>query len=714
MGLAMKNLEYLSNKGYLASPCCAILDIGSQNLYHATPEAIRAFVERHGTISDQRAFDEEARRISYFSWPRAGERTSYISELLDLTPFEYTSYDVCPALKTEIFDLNEEHLPAHYREHFDVVLNFGTTEHIINQMNSFRVMHDALKVGGIFFHQLPSVGWVDHGYFCYHDCFFDDLAKANDYEIVERWYTLAGQASLADQDIRDVEQPEIPRSGNCPQSLLTIPSFNLNVVLRKRVSRSFAVGLELATSHSAVSADVARLYAGGSRVFAADGAASPQSSNDSRLRPSVGAIPGRELALELGRRIGRRLGIAADQTIESDNVGCFLVEPAAAGSVAPVEQPAIPVVEQVVAAADRVTPAEPPDALPPSLAASLTSHVVVPDDESLDAMACVVKARALLEQSNVPEAFGYLNRACAIVHQFPHALIELRRIARLYTESADVAWANGDPERATAMAVAALEADPRDIAARELLATIEKSRPGPDTTRHCFVFYDQERANQVHREAIRRCLEFTAISGVIGDVLEFGVLAGWSARIFAETMRDYMVMGDLYLYDSFAGLPDYDSAVDRDSYEIAGRNIWSDKMKFPDDFVATLGGSLEHHIKDRLSTVIRAERIKTCRGFYSESLKAPIKAKAALVHIDCDLYQSTVEVLDSLLRDDVFQDGCVVMFDDWNCNKASPYFGERRAFREFLERQNRFTASEFFTYGFNGASFILHERVARA
>ncbi|MDO8788022.1 MAG: TylF/MycF/NovP-related O-methyltransferase [Sulfuritalea sp.] len=706
----MKNLEYLSNMGYLANPRSAILDIGSQNLYHATPEAIRAFVERHGAIEDQHAFDEEAKRISYFSWPRPGERTSYISELLDLTPFEYTSYDVCPALKTEIFDLNEEHLPAHYREHFDVVLNFGTTEHIINQMNSFRVMHDALKVGGIFFHQLPSVGWVDHGYFCYHDCFFVDLAKANEYEIVERWYTLAGQASLVDQDIRDVEQPEIPRSGNCPQGLLTIPSFNLNVILRKRVSRSFAVGLELATSHSAVSADVARLYAGGGRVFASDGATSPSAHSGSKLPPSVSAIPGRELALELGRRIGRRLGISPDQTSESGKVN-FLVEPAATGPVTPAVKPAISAVTQAVAAPDRVTPAEPPDALPASLAADLTSHVVVPNDGPLDAMACVVKARALLEQSSVAEAFGYLNRACAIVHQFPHALIELRRIARLYKTSAAVAWANGDPERAAAMAVAALEADPREGAARELLATIEKSRPGPDITRHCFVFYDQERANQVHREAIRRCLEFTAISGVIGDVLEFGVLAGWSARIFAETMRDYRVMGNLHLYDSFAGLPDYDSAVDRDSYEIAGRNIWSDKMKFSDDFIATLGGSLEHHIKERLATIIRAERIKTCRGFYSESLKTPIKTKAALVHIDCDLYQSTVEVLDALLRDDVLQDGCVVMFDDWNCNKANPNFGERRAYREFMEKQSRYTASQFFTYGFNGAAYILHEKL---
>lgn len=350
--------------------------------------------------------------------------------------------------------------------------------------------------------------------------------------------------------------------------------------------------------------------------------------------------------------------------------------------------------------------------LPVSLAAGLTASIPEPQIQALDAMACVKSARRLLDEDKVEEAFGYLNYARAIVHQFPHAMIDLRKIAHLYTVAAAMAWSAQDFTRAREMAVVALEADPSTPLAKRIVADLEKRYKGPDTTRHCFVFYDPERANQVHREAVRRCLEFTSIAGVIGDVYEFGVLAGWSARIFAETMRDLMVMGRLHLYDSFAGLPEYDSSIDRDSYEISGRNIWSDKMKFPDDFVASLGGSLERHIADQISTVIRADRVSTRSGFYSESLKSPLERKAALVHIDCDLYQSTVEVLDALLRDDILQDGCVLMFDDWNCNKANPNFGERRAFAEFLDKQSQYTASQFFTYGFNGAAFIIHESAA--
>lgn len=261
MGIGLADMDYLSQRGHLARPGALILDIGSQNLYNATPGGIRDFVLRHGRIADAAAFEREAQRLAYFSTPRPGERTSYLSELLDLTDIAYTSYDVCPALKTEIFDLNTDTLPAHYREHFDVVLNFGTTEHLINQLNAFAVMHDALKVGGVMFHQLPSLGWRDHGYFCYHATFLRDLAQANGYEVLDQWHTPAGEISLEGLDLRDPLRPGEPGSAVLAPGDLRMGSFNLNFVVRKRVSAPFAVALELATSHSAPDSGVLGRYA---------------------------------------------------------------------------------------------------------------------------------------------------------------------------------------------------------------------------------------------------------------------------------------------------------------------------------------------------------------------------------------------------------------------------------------------------------------------
>jgi SAM-dependent methyltransferase len=267
MGMWMSNIEQLSTLGYIAPNGSRILDIGSQNLYFATPEAIRRFVMRHGGISDEGAFQREAERIAYFSTPRPGERTAYISELFDLTPsIFYTSYDVCPALKTEIFDLNREACPPRYRGTFDVVLNFGTTEHIIDQVNCFRVMHDALRVGGVAVHQVPTIGWHGHGYVAYQPLFFDDLIRANGYEFIDRWYTRWQSSDLdAAIDIRDPWTPASRASGEA-EAPRSVPNYNLNIILAKRVDAPFRISLELATSHAALAAEVGERYATGSVV----------------------------------------------------------------------------------------------------------------------------------------------------------------------------------------------------------------------------------------------------------------------------------------------------------------------------------------------------------------------------------------------------------------------------------------------------------------
>lgn len=165
-------------------------------------------------------------------------------------------------IKTEILDLNFEDLPKRYRESFDIVLNFGTTEHIINQLNCFRVMHDAMKVGGISFHQRPCAGWANHGYYLYHLLFIQDLAKANDYEIVDYWYMPAGQCELPPDKMR---MPESPRTEGKQNGVLTLLNFNLNIILRKKISCSFKIKLELETSHSALSKEASQLYLNGKR-----------------------------------------------------------------------------------------------------------------------------------------------------------------------------------------------------------------------------------------------------------------------------------------------------------------------------------------------------------------------------------------------------------------------------------------------------------------
>jgi O-methyltransferase len=334
------------------------------------------------------------------------------------------------------------------------------------------------------------------------------------------------------------------------------------------------------------------------------------------------------------------------------------------------------------------------------------SSALPPADESFSADHFFELGDEARRAGDDAAAFAHFAKANSLIYQHGPTAQALMAMSNDCFEASALA-AEDDK---LALLVRCLEMNPGNKDVRAAIAKAADSSQGVDLTKSCFIFYDAERARAIHQEAYRRALEFVTLGGVVGEVMEFGVLGGWSARIFCETMRDIFNLNNIRLFGSFEGLPGYDSEVDRLSYEIAGRNIWSNKMKFPDEFLRQFGQPHYVHIKEKLSEVVRAERIFVHKGFYSETLKNPPEAKASLVHFDCDLYQSTVEVFNGLHKAKCFQDGTVLLFDDWNCNRASPNFGQRRALLEFLSWQSDFTATPWFTYGYNGAAYILHAR----
>jgi SAM-dependent methyltransferase len=68
---------------------------------------------------------------------------------------------------------------------FDVVLNSGTSEHVMrNQWQVFKNMHDLLKNDGILIHILPE-DVVGHGFWLYRESFFVWLSTICKYNIVD-------------------------------------------------------------------------------------------------------------------------------------------------------------------------------------------------------------------------------------------------------------------------------------------------------------------------------------------------------------------------------------------------------------------------------------------------------------------------------------------------------------------------------------------------
>jgi hypothetical protein len=94
-------------------------------------------------------------------------------------PASYTAIDLEKGPRRYCLDLNG---PVDLGMRFDCVINNGTSEHVFDQANVYRIIHAHTKIGGVMIHFTPGLGWQDHGLFHAQPGFFFDLAAANNYE----------------------------------------------------------------------------------------------------------------------------------------------------------------------------------------------------------------------------------------------------------------------------------------------------------------------------------------------------------------------------------------------------------------------------------------------------------------------------------------------------------------------------------------------------
>lgn len=100
---------------------------------------------------------------------------------------DHTSFDINGLHGSLVIDLCR---PVTDFGVFDIVTNFGTSEHVVDQYACFSNIHDLCKPGGVMLHSVPPPGhWPGHGRFYYPLEFFDGLAQANGYEVLHREIT---------------------------------------------------------------------------------------------------------------------------------------------------------------------------------------------------------------------------------------------------------------------------------------------------------------------------------------------------------------------------------------------------------------------------------------------------------------------------------------------------------------------------------------------
>lgn len=137
-----------------------------------------------------------------------------------------------------------------------------------------------------------------------------------------------------------------------------------------------------------------------------------------------------------------------------------------------------------------------------------------------------------------------------------------------------------------------------------------------------------------------------------GLCLEFGVYKGDSINYIAEKLKNRKIFG----FDSFKGLPENW----RTEFEQGAFNV----VEMPKV----------------------ASNVELIPGFFSDALpvfNASHIEKIAFIHMDCDLYSSTVNVFENI--EDKLMAGSIIVFDEF-FNYPGWKEGEYKAFQEMIER----------------------------
>ena len=171
MGAGVKTLTRLLDLHARDLLCsgASVLDVGVQEIYaEGSDDHIRAFIQY---FSGQDSRLKPAEAYSEAEIARLADR-GYAEELLVASGFKYRSIDLFQGYNTILFDFNIHQPSQQLAGQFDLVTSLGTTEHIINQYQAMKSIHEFTKTGGLIYHDLPMSGYYMHGYYSYNPLFF--------------------------------------------------------------------------------------------------------------------------------------------------------------------------------------------------------------------------------------------------------------------------------------------------------------------------------------------------------------------------------------------------------------------------------------------------------------------------------------------------------------------------------------------------------------
>jgi hypothetical protein len=164
-----------------------------------------------------------------------------------------------------------------------------------------------------------------------------------------------------------------------------------------------------------------------------------------------------------------------------------------------------------------------------------------------------------------------------------------------------------------------------------------------------------------------------------GDFIECGVYRGGQIMAMMIAMNDLNTKRDIYLYDTFQGLPK------PEDWEISkkGKSALKkyNKLKTENGFSDWCRAYIDEVKKNVFSIPYDKSKIHFVEGMVEDTLKKANHDKIALLRLDTDFYSSTKVEMEILYPKLV--SGGALIIDDYNY-----WSGSKKAVNEYFEKNN--------------------------
>jgi hypothetical protein len=158
----------------------SVIELGSQVVWCTDKTLLIGLYEAFGKPAPS-----ESEMQPYLSTPETTRASS--RGLHEALGFKYDCVDIDGQFGALELDMNFDSVPPDRRGKYGLTTNHGTTEHVFNQLNAFKLIHDLTARDGFMLHALPFTVHLEHGFFNYQPNLFDALARYNSYRTLGVW-----------------------------------------------------------------------------------------------------------------------------------------------------------------------------------------------------------------------------------------------------------------------------------------------------------------------------------------------------------------------------------------------------------------------------------------------------------------------------------------------------------------------------------------------